>query len=244
MLHYKRAGQGKVLVLIHGFLGSIQIFDKVMDSLEQNFDVIAIDLPGHGESPVEAESYSMVDYANAVIEVLRHEDVHEAYWLGHSMGGYITLAAMANELFNVKAAVLAYSSDLPDDAEAITKRKTQQQEIRETGAGPFIDGIIHHFLAPDAATEDILYAKEVANAAEGEGLILALEAMTLRDDQRTFVAQMTVPMLVIEGEQDKAVKPIITANTRVQKVTTNTGHLGMLEDPNAFVKAVLDFFVH
>lgn len=241
MLHYKRAGQGDVLVLIHGFLGSIHIFDHVIEALEKQFDVIAIDLPGHGESEVQAESYTMVEYANAVIEVLIHEDVHEAYWLGHSMGGYITLAAMSGELFHIKAAVLAYSSDAPDDEAAISKRRKQQDEIREMGAGPFIDGIIHHFLAPDADTDDILYAKEVANEAEDAGLIAALEAMTQRDDQRAFVAQTKTPMLVIEGEQDQAVKPITTDNSYVQKVTTNTGHLGMLEDPNAFVKAVLDF---
>lgn len=65
--------------------------------------------------------------------------------------------------------------------------------------------------------------------------------MTKRADQRALVEQTTTPILVIEGEQDKAVKPIVTANTAVQKVTTNTGHLGMVEDPHAFVKAVLDF---
>lgn len=243
MLHYKRAGQGEVLVFIHGFLGGIQIFDKVMESLEKNFDIIAIDLPGHGESEVELESYSMVDYANAIIEVLVHEDVHEAYWLGHSMGGYITLAALAEEMFAIKAAVLAYSSATPDDEEAVAKRRAQQEEIRETGAGPFIDGVIHNFLAPEANTDDILYAKEVANEASDDGLVLALEAMIGRVDQRAFLDEVTTPILVIEGQQDKAVKPINTANRHVQKVLTNTGHLGMLEDPNAFIKAVLDFLL-
>lgn len=243
MLHYKRAGQGEVLVLIHGFLGSIHIFDKVIEPLEQNFDVIAIDLPGHGESEVKADAYTMADYANLIVEVLLHEDVHEAYWLGHSMGGYITLAALAGEMTSIKKVVLAYSSDSPDDSEAIAKRKKQQEEIKATGAGPFIDGIIHNFLAPDAKTEDILYAKEVANEANDDGLILALDAMTTREDQRTFVANTNTPILVIEGEQDKAVKPVVTENLHVQKVTTNTGHLGMLEEPNAFVKAVLDFLL-
>lgn len=241
MLHYKRAGEGEVLVLIHGFLGGIQIFDKVTETLEKNFDVIAIDLPGHGESEATEETYTMVDYANLIIEVLLQEDVHEAYWLGHSMGGYITLAALAGEMATIKKAVLAYSSDSPDDTEAIAKRKKQQGEIKETGAGPFIDGIIHNFLAPDAKTEDILYAKEVANDATDEGLIAALEAMTVRDDQRSFVATVSTPILVIEGELDKAVKPVETDNPLVHKVMTPTGHLGMIEDPNAFIKAIIEF---
>lgn len=156
MLHYKRAGQGKVLVLLHGFLGSTEIFGKVHDALATHFDVLAIDLPGHGESAAPEESYTMESYAQAVVEVLQHEKVQTAYWLGHSMGGYITLAALAGELASIEKIVLAYSSASPDDEEAITKRKKQQEEIRAIGAGAFVDGIIHHFLAPDAKTEAIL----------------------------------------------------------------------------------------
>ena len=48
MLHYTRQGTGAPLVLIHGFLGSTAIFDRVIGPLSQSFDVIAVDLPGHG----------------------------------------------------------------------------------------------------------------------------------------------------------------------------------------------------
>ena len=238
MLHYVRAGSGETLVLIHGFLGGNTIFHKQIAALQQHFDVIAVDLPGHGESEMERESYTMYDYANAVIDVLVKENVDEAYWLGHSMGGYIVLAALEKEMANIKKIILAYSSDVADTDEAIEKRTKQQQEIFETGGGAFIDGIIDVFFKPDAQTEDILYAKEVANDATDEGLLAALQAMKERADQRALVETSQTPILVVEGEYDKAVTPINTANSNVQKIKTPTGHLGMLEEPTAFIKAV------
>lgn len=243
MLHYARKGEGEVLVLIHGFLGGMRIFDKVYEALQQNYDVIRIDLPGHGESEIEQDHYTMKSYANDIIEVLHAENVRQAYWLGHSMGGYIALAALQEELFDIPKVILAYSTDGSDNEEAIAKRTAQQIEIGELGGGAFIEGVIHAFLAPEAKTEDILYAKEVANEAQDRGLILALAAMKAREDQTSFLADTKTPILVLEGTFDKAVAPITTGNPAIQKVQTETGHLGMIEDQNAFIKAINDFLM-
>lgn len=240
MLHYERQGTGEVLILIHGFLGGNTIFNKVIEPLQENFDVIRIDLPGHGKSPVEREQYTVYDYVEAIAEVLKHEYVEEAYWLGHSMGGYITLAAIENNL-PIKKAVLAYSSDAPDTDEAKKKRTGQQEEIQKDGVKKFVDSIIEAFLANDPREHDVLYAKEVAYDATEDGLVVALDAMMGRPDQRTLINQTRTPILVIQGTEDEAVTPIETENPSVTKVFTKTGHLGMLEDPGAFVKEVLVF---
>ena len=129
MLHYERQGTGEVLVLIHGFLGSRKVFDKVFGPLQENFDVIRIDLPGHGKSELQPEHQSVYEYAQAIAEVLKHEYVEEAYWLGHSMGGYILLAAIEKQLFPIKKAILAYSSEAADSEETKDKRDKQQEKI-------------------------------------------------------------------------------------------------------------------
>ncbi|WP_274307094.1 alpha/beta fold hydrolase [Solibacillus daqui] len=241
MLHYKREGSGKVVVLIHGFLGGISIFDKIFEPLTKQFDVIAIDLPGHGKSDAPEGDYTMYRYAEDILDVLTHEQVENAYWIGHSMGGYITLAVLEKQFTNIEKVVLLYSSDAPDTPEAIEKRTKQQHEILQNGVGAFVDGIIHNFLAPDAKTEDILFAKEVAHEAKVEGLVAALGAMKSRSNQRNLVDATTTPILVIEGEQDKAVTPIETSNQNVTKVFTNTGHLGMLEDAQTVTREVTKF---
>lgn len=241
MLNYTREGSGDVLVLVHGFLGGIKIFEKITKPLTERFDVIAIDLPGHGKSEIADEDYTVYRYAEEIVEVLIAEKVDKACWIGHSMGGYITLAALEKQYSNIEKVILLYTSDASDTPEAIVKRTKQQQEIFESGVGAFVDGVIHNFLAADAKTEDILFAKEVAHEAKAEGLIAALGAMKSRPLQRDLVEHTSTPILVIEGAKDTVVTPIETSNSNVIKVTTNTGHLGMVEDPQTVLREILQF---
>ncbi|SOC40664.1 alpha/beta fold hydrolase [Ureibacillus acetophenoni] len=241
MLNYKRRGNGEVLVMVHGFLGSLNIFSDVMNDLSSQFDIVVIDLPGHGQSKIEKDSYSVYDYANAVAEILEHEGIREATWLGHSMGGYIVLAALEKNIATINRAILAYSSDLSDSNEQIEKRSKQQKQISDLGVKEFVDEVIGAFFSENAQNDKIEFAKQIAYQASPEGLIIALESMKSRPNQHQFVEQMSTPLLVIEGTEDKVVKPIITSNPNVQKVYTDTGHLGMLEDPKKFISAIYKF---
>ncbi|MEK4487246.1 alpha/beta hydrolase [Psychrobacillus sp. FSL H8-0484] len=241
MLHYKRKGKGETLVLIHGFLGAMEIFDDVYENFTHQFDVITIDLPGHGLSELEKSSYSVYDYAKAVADVLQHEGITEATWLGHSLGGYIVLAALEEKIAPIKRVILAYSSDLSDTEEQKEKRTKQQEQIPKIGVKSFVNQLIGAFFSDNAKDETIDFAKKIAYRASEAGLIAALEAMKYRPNQHHFVEDTTTPILVIEGSNDKIVKPIETKNPNVQKMNTNTGHLGMLEDSEAFIKAVHQF---
>nr|WP_106781296.1 alpha/beta hydrolase [Lysinibacillus timonensis] len=241
MLQYTRQGKGETLVLVHGFLGAKEIFHEIIQEFTNQYDVVAVDLPGHGESQLEKENYSVYDYANAVLEVLQHEGITEATWLGHSMGGYIVLAALEGEIALVKRAILAYSSDLADTEEQKEKRSKQQREISEIGVNRFVDQIIENFFGENVQEEMTNVAKNIAYRATEKGLINALEAMKNRPDQHELLEQLSIPILVIEGFQDKIVKPVETDNPNVRKNTTMTGHLGMLEDPQGFKQAVDQF---
>ncbi|NLY80237.1 MAG: alpha/beta hydrolase [Lysinibacillus sp.] len=240
MLDYFRKGSGEILVLVHGFLGAKEIFNEVLSRLTDAFDVIAIDLPGHGLSELEKESYSIDDYVDAIVEVLNHEGIKDATWLGHSMGGYIVLAALEKDV-PMHRAILAYSSDLADSEEQKEKRTRQQQQIAENGVKSFVDEVIENFFAKGTKQEKIEVAKKIAYQASKEGLVVALEAMKNRQNQQQLLERLEKPVLVIEGSQDNVVKPIETSNSFVQKVITRTGHFGMLEDPEQFFKAVEQF---
>lgn len=241
MLNYVRQGSGEPLVLVHGFLGSKDVFDEAAAALSKRYDVIQVELPGHGDSAVEKEHYTVYDYADAVVEVLKHEGIDEVNWLGHSLGGYITLAALETKRFPIKRAILAYSSASPDNDEAKAKRDKQAADIRENGVDAYVDGSIANFLAPNAQQAHIDKARAIGKRATAEGLTKALEAMKTRPDQRTLIDELTLPVLVLQGSEDKAVIPIETNNRHIQKVITNTGHLGMIEDTNAFVEAIIEF---
>lgn len=241
MLRYKREGKGETLVLVHGFLGAKEVFNRVMTDLTKKYDVIAVDLPGHGESKIERANYTVYDYAKEVANVLQKEDVSEATWLGHSLGGYIVLAALEQKIAPIKSAILAYSSDLADTEEQKEKRTKQQQEIPALGVETFVDQVIEAFFSEKASKEIIDQARSIAYQASEEALVAALEAIKTRSNQHHLIEQTNCPILVIEGSQDKIVKPIKTSNSGIQKIKTNTAHLGMLEDPQSVVKAIHEF---
>lgn len=243
MLYYERNGQetGETLVMIHGFLGGHSIFDKVTNELRQSYDVLVIDLPGHGQSELNITNHTIDDYVKAIVEVLKHEKITNATWLGHSMGGYIVLAALEKDVAPIDKMILAYSSASPDSEEAKNKRDTQAKKIEQHGVQTFVDDSIVGFFAEDAQLADIDMARHIAYDATKEGLQAALQAMKTRRDQRMLLDETTVPTLIIEGDADKVVAPIETDNIAVQKIATHSGHLGMLEDPQAFVYAIKHF---
>ncbi|SOB99414.1 pimeloyl-ACP methyl ester carboxylesterase [Ureibacillus xyleni] len=241
MLQYIRKGTGEVLVFVHGFLGAKEIFSEVIDELSSHFDCIAVDLPGHGESKLEKESYSVYDYARAVADILAHEEIKEATWLGHSMGGYIVLAAIEKEIAPINRAILAYSSDLADTDEQIEKRTNQQQQIADDGVEHFVNNVLGAFFSENPNEEHVNYARNIAYNASEEGLVMALETMKNRPNQHELVEQLKIPILVIEGSEDAVVKPVETNNPNVKKVMTKTGHLGMLEDSQTFIRTIREF---
>lgn len=241
MLHYIRKGSGETLVLVHGFLGAIEIFNPVLEELSESYDVIAVDLPGHGQSKAEKEDYSVYDYAREVAEVLRHENIISATWLGHSLGGYIVLAALEKNIAPIKKAILAYSTDGSDTEEQKEKRTNQQLEISNIGVEKFVDQLIEAFFSKNAKKETIEFARNIACKASAEGLIAALDTMKTRPDQQNLIENITIPLLVIVGSQDKIVKPIKATNPNIQRLETNTAHLGMLEDPKSFLKGIHQF---
>ena len=100
MLSYDRQGTGPTLVLIHGIGHRRQAWRDVMDLLSDDFDVIAIDLPGHGESPdVVLDGRSAKDAVRAELEGLLDElGVSSPIVVGNSLGGLIALEAGADQI--------------------------------------------------------------------------------------------------------------------------------------------------
>ena len=241
MLHYVRQGSGETIVLIHGFLAGGKIFQELMDKLAVHYDVIAVDLPGHGKSKVEVQAYTVEAYAEAIIEVLQHENVDQATWLGHSMGGYITLAAMANELFPIPKAILLHSAVNADTEETKEKRTTQQIEIKKDGVDAFVNKVVPNFLAENSPARLVERARSIASEASIEGLVAALEVMKARPTRESFINETSTPVLIIEGANDHVVPPTLTNNEAVTKVTVNSGHLGMIEDVDGVFHAIYRF---
>ena len=92
-IHYERSGQGEPLLLLHGIGSGLRIWDPVLPMLTPHYDVIAVDLPGHGESPVLDDS-TPPDAATFALALARFMDelgIATAHLAGNSLGGWTAL---------------------------------------------------------------------------------------------------------------------------------------------------------
>ena len=86
-LRYSDLGKGNPVVLIHGYLESLEIWNGFAEKLAKSYRVISVDLPGHGQSGIYSSMNTMAVMADSVKAVLDHLSIGRAVFIGHSMGG-------------------------------------------------------------------------------------------------------------------------------------------------------------
>ena len=82
-------GKGFPLVLVHGFLGSAQMWEPQIEYFKKNYRVLTPDLPGFGKSNKIESCNSIISMAETIVDSLRKKGIEKFYLLGHSMGGMI-----------------------------------------------------------------------------------------------------------------------------------------------------------
>ena len=249
-LSYKRQGKGDVLVLLHGFLESHTMWDVLLPSLVSEFDVITIDLLGHGKSGDVAEIHTMELMAEAVNEVLVSEDISQAHFLGHSMGGYVALAFA--ELFpqGIENLILLNSTPLDD---SITRKENRERAIVLIQKYPeaFISmGVTNLFSKENAEIylEDIQQTKTEALTFSIAGVIANIKGMKVRQTRLEVLKSFSGKKAIIAGLED----PIIDLNSLEDiSVETNTtlfkvkgGHMSHIEAKTEILEIIPRFLKH
>jgi pimeloyl-ACP methyl ester carboxylesterase len=95
-LFYEISGQGKTVVLIHGLTASHHFFKKQIPVLEKHFQVIALDLRGHGQSEASADSLTLMRLAKDVKQLLEHLKISKTSFIGWSMGAHVVFEYIKN----------------------------------------------------------------------------------------------------------------------------------------------------
>lgn len=90
-LNYQISGQGSPVVLLHGLFGSLENLGGIKRELENQFQIIAIDLPDHGRS-AHSQAFSYAHYSEQVLQLLNSLDLTKVTLLGHSMGGKVAMS--------------------------------------------------------------------------------------------------------------------------------------------------------
>jgi 3-oxoadipate enol-lactonase len=244
-------GDGDAVVFLHAFPLQAAMWDYQIDELESTHRCVAIDLPGFGQSPPPDDpgSVSMRGWADLVAGVLDELALDEATFVGASMGGYLAMAVLRHHRSRVRQLVLADSRARSDDPSVAQRRRAQQDQIRggaEVGSlsKETVEGLLSG--GSMARPELVDYVHALAEGADPEGWIAALEAMKNRPDSMLLLRQADVRALVIVGELDR-VTPIAEAMSLRSLlkgelvIVPNVGHLPNVEDPLAFNEALVRF---
>jgi pimeloyl-ACP methyl ester carboxylesterase len=244
-------GEGDAVVFLHAFPLQAAMWDYQIEALEGSHRCIAVDLPGFGQSPPPAapDDASMQSWAALVAGVLDQLGVDRATVVGASMGGYLAMALLRHHPERVNRLVLADSRARSDDPSVAQRRTAQQDQLREGAeVSSLAKATVEGLLSSGSMTraELVEYVHALADGADAEGWIAALEAMKDRPDSMLLLRQSDVRALVIVGELDR-VTPIAEAMSLRSLlkgelvVVPNVGHLPNIEDPLAFNDALVAF---
>jgi pimeloyl-ACP methyl ester carboxylesterase len=106
-LSYAVSGDGPPLVLVHGLGGTVENWRALAPALARKHRVLVPDLPGHGHSEALPEATNLDALADAVFALAEAEKLERAVWIGHSLGGTISLRAAVQRPEAVRGVVLA-----------------------------------------------------------------------------------------------------------------------------------------
>lgn len=245
---YNEEGQGSPIILIHGFCGSKKYWDNVIFKLADHFRVIALDLPGHGESSNLEGNSSIEDFADHIKKLLDYLNVTKVTMFGHSLGGYVTLAFAEKFGHMLNGFSLIHSTALPDSYEAKKGRDASVEKVERDGIRAFIDGLIPKLFSPDNQDrhqKDIIKAKEIGYNTSSQGAMKTLVAMKNRPDRNFILEKAEIPILLLAGEKDQIISPEKTFsvnNTNIKPVVIkDSGHMSMYENPAELINNIVEY---
>jgi pimeloyl-ACP methyl ester carboxylesterase len=243
-------GQGNTIVLLHGYLETSDIWNGFANELAKNCRVIAIDIPGHGRSGKMSEIHTMNLMAEAVDAVIKSLGIDKVFIVGHSMGGYVTLAYLANYLHKVSGICLFHSTPFADSEEKKANRNREIEIIKQgkqellftvNPAKGFADDNLERL------ENKVEWAQKIAAQSPPEGIIALVEGMKIRPDRQELLKETTTPILYILGKKDNYIPfnmmyPVAKRSPKGEiLVLENSGHMGFIEEEGICLEVLKSF---
>lgn len=247
-LAYEQVGEGRPLVLVHGFCGSSAYWNKVREPLGSSYCVITPDLRGHGRSEAPDVPYTIEGMADDLADLIQQLQLDKPVLLGHSLGGYVTLAFVEKYSHLLSGFGLIHSTAFPDNEQGRANRNKAIASIQETGMEPFIDGLIPKLFAPehlDTMSDSVQAAKHIGYATSPVGAIHTAEAMRDRVDRHHVLREAALPILLVAGGKDLIIpldKAFSVQGDHISPVQLEqAGHMSMQEAPDALSRTIIEF---
>lgn len=246
-INYSSVGKGTAIVLLHGFLENKTMWQPFLSGFSKKNRVVTIDLLGHGKTGCIGYLHTMEDMAEAVKSVLSHLRLRRVLLIGHSMGGYVSMAFAEKYPEMVKGLCLMNSTPKPDSKEKKINRDRAIQAVKHNYKS-FVRISITNLFRPKNRTifsEELNKVKEEALKTPLQGIVAALEGMKIRKDRTELFQKGKFKKLLIIAKHDPVLEYQtlldLTKNTDIEIAIFSEGHMSHIENMKEFSLNILHF---
>ncbi len=251
------AGTGPAVLLVHGNSASSRVFQPQLESaLGDQYRLVAIDLPGHGESSDAidpATTYTLPSYAEVVVAAAKQLGLENAVFVGWSLGGHIVIEAMPQ--LPQAAGFMIYGTPPlafpPDMAQAFLPNPAMAAAFQPSLSDAEADGFSLACFKPNTSEIPAVFREDIRRT---DGRARIGLAASIRPegylDEVIAVAQLTAPFAIVHGEQEQLVSlaylQALNAPTLWRgavQVIADAGHATNWEQPEQF-NALLEAFIN
>jgi pimeloyl-ACP methyl ester carboxylesterase len=249
ILPHDDAGTGGAVILLHAGIADRTMWDEHLPPLAAaGFRAVAVDLPGFGDAPVATgEQAPWLD----VLATMDTLEIDGATLVGSSFGGAVALrvALVAPERIRALALVSAPAPGLDPSAELLSAWEAEEAALERGDLDGAVEAILTAWLQPGAAPglRDRIARSQHRALAKQADADETPEAPDPLDDAAAALVRITMPALVLVGEHDMedfhASAEVLARALSCDGARTipGAGHLAPLEQPDAFLSALLEF---
>ena len=238
-MRYQAAGSGPTtLVFVHCWACDRSFWQHQLDFFADSYQVVALDLPGHGESGAQRDAWSIAGLAADVVTLLEAFDLQRVVLVGHSMGGPISLLAapMAGDrVIGVALVDTVHNADVDWSAEDAAPLIASFEQDFEGTTGQFVPMMF----PPQPDSELLSWVVERANAAD-HAAATALMADFPNLEMSRILSSVGVPVRAVNAAPLGMMIPATEIETNRSyadydaSVLDGVGHYLMLEKPAEF----------
>lgn len=247
-ISYSTKGKGRCIVLIHGFLGSKEIWEDYQKRLSKKFRVVCIDLAGHGQSECIGYVHNMELLAESVKALLKHLNIRKTIIAGHSLGGYVGLAFSEKYPDSVLGLMLINSS-----AKGDSQKKKQSRDklinLVKKDMNRAIELLVPSFfnLKKRNTTWQIKRYLKFAQKCSERGIIASVEGMKIRKEREIILKFAPFPFMYLIGKSDS----IFPEKNLIQEaslgengsyvILEESSHMSLMEEPEKVYRHLKNF---
>lgn len=250
-LHYREAGEGFPIVLVHGFTGNSRNWALAVPELARSFRTVSVDLRGHGHSgkPTAPEDYDLELLAGDVHALVQRLGIQRCYLAGHSMGGMIAQLLILDHPQLFPALILVdTAAEMPDGLRS-QERARLLQIAREQG----MEAVFEEQLRTNPQADRLRAQPQFLEIWRQQFLLTSLEAylycaraMAERRPLLDRLGAIQAPTLIMCGENDEPfLRPSRNMHERIAgselTIIPGAGHTPQIEAPVAFNGVITSF---